>query len=195
MIISEKQRLLLFGDLFQGILIGLAWPVLHKALYTDLSSRYIAIENVIICITGLLVSGIWEKVQSKLLKHYFGLEIFESVIWTSYCTFLAFNFDKPWFAKAYMIIDIFFYAIIGAVIGKCSQTWTTLLFPDSQEKINADSATDFFRNLATIIGCGLATIISIPISWCLPVFIIGDLGRTISKLITFTKFKKIILKV
>lgn len=194
MVISEKQKLMLFGNLFQGILIGLAIPVLHKTLYTNIPSQLIAAENFVVCIAGLLVSGLWEKIQKRILKHYLKLEIFESIIWTTYCTFLAFNINKPWFAKAYMIIDIAFYVFFGVVISKCLSTWRTLLFPNPQEKINADSAFEFFGNLSTIIGCGLATIISIPVWLCLPFYIVGDLGRTLMNLITFKKYKTYILE-
>lgn len=193
MIISEKQRLMLFGNLFQGIFIGLAWPVLHKMLYTGIPSQLIAAENFVICIAGLIVSGFWEKVQSKLLKHYFGLEIFETIIWTGYCLFLAFNWDKDWWAKAYMVIDIAFYAFIGILLGKCAGTWRTLLFPNPQEKINADSAFEFFGNLSTIIGCGLAMFISVPVKYCLPMYIIGDLVRTTMNVVTFKRYKSYIL--
>ena len=106
MVISEKQKLMLFGNLFQGILIGLAIPVLHKTLYTNIPSQLIAAENFVVCIAGLL-------------------------------------------------------------------------FPNPREKINADSAFEFFGNLSTIIGCGLAIIISIPVWLCLPFYIVGDLGKTL----------------
>lgn len=179
--VAKSIRVLLIGNSISDAMIALAWTVMHKELYSIVSSKLIALEQLLVCVAVMAVSAYWENIQAWMEKYFVAIELWESVLNTAYCVWFLFQ----WNPYVYFFADLFYFIIIGSVLYKTAGTCYTKLFKDSQDRVNADSAFEFFTSLARISGFGIGIFFSPGIKTCIVLFMVGDLIRTAGRVWTF----------
>lgn len=154
---------------------------MHKVLMEAVSSKLIALEQMLACSAMMIVASQWEKIQNWMTSHYTTIEIWESVVITLFYIY----FLIKWNPYVYFIADLIYFVVLGSVFQKVSVTCYTKLFKNNQERIDADTAFDFFASLASIVGFGIGVCYSPSLTACIWLFLFGDLARTISKVYTY----------
>ena len=155
--IAKPIRVLLIGNSISDAMISLAWTVMHKELYSIVSSRLIALEQLLVCVAVMVVSAYWENIQTWMERNFVTIELWESVLNTAYCVWFLFK----WNPYVYFVADLFYFIIIGSVLWKTAGTCYTKLFKDSQDLVNADSAFELFTSIARITGFGVGCFFSL----------------------------------
>jgi hypothetical protein len=188
--IDKKQYIVLFGSFIQGIGYGIAWPVLHKELVSNISSRMISLEQVIAYLSIMIVSFYWNKIKDWFMKNYIRLETIESILLSVFYIYFLFS----WNPIIFFMADVLYFSLVGGLLTRCTTTGRALLFPTTEEKINADANHDFIIGLSSIIGYTFSIFYVISLSSALVVFLISDLIRTFSKIWTYKKYKEYFLR-
>jgi hypothetical protein len=184
--IAPVVRPLLAGNCVSDAMIALAWTVMHKELYSVVSSRLIALEQLLVCVAVMVVSAGWENIQGWMTRHFVAIELWESVLNTAFCVWFLFK----WNPYVYFVADLLYFVILGSVLVKTASTCYTKLFKESQDRVNADSAFEFFGSLARITGFGVGVFFSPGIKTCVVLFMVGDLVRTVGRIWTFREKKE-----
>lgn len=183
--IAKPIRVLLVGNSVSDAMIALAWTVMHKELYSIVSSRLIALEQLLVCVAVMAVSAGWENIQNWMTKHFVAIELWESVLNTAFCVWFLFR----WNPYVYFVADLLYFVLLGSVLVKTAGTCYTKLFKESQDRVDADSAFEFFTSLARITGFGVGVFFSPGIKTCIVLFMVGDLIRTAGRVWTFREKK------
>lgn len=179
--IAKPIRVLLVGNSVSDAMIALAWTVMHKELYSIVSSKLISLEQLLVCVAVMAVSAGWENIQAWMTKHFVAIELWESVLNTAFCVWFLFR----WNPYVYFVADLLYFVILGSVLVKTAGTCYTKLFKESQDRVDADSAFEFFTSLARITGFGIGVFFSPSIKTCIILFMVGDLVRTAGRIWTF----------
>jgi hypothetical protein len=154
---------------------------MHKTLYEAVSPRLIAFEQMLVSISIMVISGIWDKIQDWMVKHYVKIEIYETALTILFYSYFLFR----WNPYLYYIADMTYYIVIGSVLYKSAATCYTKLFRKNQDRIDADSALDFFASISSITGFGAAVFVVPSLKGCVILFMLADLILTIAKIYTY----------
>ena len=184
--IERRQIPLLITGCLSNTMVGLGQQVIHKEIVSNIPSQYLSFEQVLFCVSIMVSAGIWEKIQSFMLRNFVTLEIIETILLTIFYIY----FYNKWNPYAFYIIELIYCVLVGGILGRCSVTMKVMLFPIQQEQINSQNNTEFFNSIACIIGFGIATIIALPLPICLILFWIADLIRTAGYVYTRLIYKE-----
>jgi hypothetical protein len=100
-----------------------------------------------------------------------------------------------WDPRLYYLIDVFYYILVGSILGRAHSALKIKLFPGVQEKIDADNNKEFFVSVSGILGYGIAMFVELPVVWCLSLFLAADWIRTATFLYVINKEKDLIFAV
>lgn len=195
--IEERQRPMLIGNFISHVSYGLSGPVLRAKMMSELGntemlSKFFALEGLIACVAGMMIPLVWRKVQTKLIKHYVKMEIFESIFMVGFYMFLLFH----WNAVVYLFADVIWYACFTGVLFKCASTCYNYLFPNPESKTNADSNRQFVVNFGSIVGLAIALIFP-SVGWHVAIlmFCLCDTIRSVVQAYTYTKWSDYLLPI
>ena len=189
--IEEQQKPMLVGKLVTSIAYGLTGPVLRAKMITGLGStemlaKFIAIENLIGCLAGIFIPLFWRKIQSKLIRYYTRLEVFESVAVIGFWMYMLFY----WNPILYMLADVIWYALFASLLFKCADTCYNYLFPTPKSKTNANSNVELASNIGAILGLTIGLIFpSVDWRFAIIAFCICDVLRSLVQVYTYTKYR------
>lgn len=189
--IEERQKPMLIGKLISSIAYGMTGPVLRAKMMADLGtteflSKFFALENLIACLAGVFIPLVWNKVQSKLIKHYTHLEIFESFVITGFWLFMLLH----WNPILYMFADVIWYALFTSLLFKCADTCYNYLFPTPKSKTNANSNAQLVANAGSILGLVLGIVLP-SVDWraAILTFCACDIIRSVTQVYTYSKYR------
>lgn len=206
--VNEKQKAFLIADTISNILVGMSYPAIHALMNAELAvnvgenyARLISLKSVIWCISAMVYCSVWKKIQKRCMVNFFKFEIFESILLFTMSLFFMFKFNYI----VYYLFDLLYGVFVGQIAGRTAGNLYNFLFANPQEKIDAGTANDFYCNLASLVGYGIALIDPlnifvgaiyssnagiIEINWtylrvCLICFQIADLFRTFAGVYTY----------
>ena len=174
LIIQKKQYPLLAGTFIGSVCFGLSQNVIRKEMIMAIPASWMSLENVLFFISLMGGSYFWNRIQSWMLRNYVRIEIAETILISG----MYIYFMLHWNARAYYMVDLLYYVLVGSLIGRAASAIKIRLFPGVQEKIDADNNFEFFASVSGILGYGAAIFVELPVFWCLMLFLIGDLFRT-----------------
>lgn len=179
--VDKRLYVLIAGACISKFACTLSWSVMHKTLYESVSPRFIAFEQMLVAISVMVISGIWNKIQTWMVKNYVKLEIWETLFTLLFYSYFLFR----WNPYLYYFADVAYYILIGSFLYKTATTCYTKLFRKNQDRIDADSALDFFVSISSIIGFGAAVFIVPSLKCCIILFMLADVISTITKIYTY----------
>ena len=78
--IQKNQLPLLISSSVSGLIYTYTHPVIVKEIYTNLPSRYISLEALWFCLSGLILGAIWKGcVRDKAIKYFTYIATIESI--------------------------------------------------------------------------------------------------------------------
>ncbi len=163
------------ASLWSNILYTMCFPSIHLYLMNGINSNIISVNQILICISVIVVNSIWNKYSNRLYKYYIHFMALESVAYLILNLTMILNICTT---LIYYLTDTFLYCIITKNIICGSVKLRSFVYnKDKREKY--DNTAQIATAIGTLIGSTIAIIINIPIEIA---FIISWIGITIDNI-------------
>ena len=131
-----------------GFLTGMALPVVRESVMSSIGSRLISLEMFMVCLSGMIVSLFWDRVQDFIVRYYKVLKLAELV---SLIPFYL-PFVLTWRPVTYFLVELFYYVLVSNLLVKGWQSVRLILLADPQVVIDFDTAFEFFQSVSSMAG-------------------------------------------
>jgi len=173
---------LIQATLWSNIFLTMSYPAIHLYIMAGLTSNIVSLNQILLCISIIIINPMWNKYSDKLYKYYSLLMLLESI------TYLVLNITmilNIWTKIIYYLIDTFLYCVITQnLICGTNKLKSFVYNKDTREKY--DNTAQIATAIGTLIGSGIAIIIDIPIKIA---FIISWIGISIDDVFCFIAYK------
>lgn len=146
---DKNQRWLLWSMAISGLIGTYTSPMLVKTVISDLPAQWLAIESVVLSITGLLIGMLWKgKIREKAIKNFATLAIIECTCTFVLAMYLCFIEYNPW---VYGIASLIYTSLIVIFIGKCIMCFKAKLWVEREREIY-DNNMSIVYGIVCVIG-------------------------------------------
>lgn len=146
---DKNQRWLLWSMAISGLIGTYTSPMLVKTVITDLPAQWLAIESVVLSITGLLIGMLWKgKIREKAIKNFATLAIIECTCTFLLAMYLCFIEYNPW---VYGVASLIYTSLIVIFIGKCIMCFKAKLWIEREREIY-DNNMSIVYGIVCVIG-------------------------------------------
>lgn len=167
-----------------GFLTGVALPVVRQSVMSSIGSRLISLEMFLVCLTTMMVSIFWDKVQGFIVRYYKALKIAELV------TLIPFYlpFILSWRPVTYFLVELIYYICVSHLLIKGWQSVKLLLLADPQEVIDYNTAFEFFSSVSSMVGYLIALFFVPSIQIALFLLFLSDLLSISGRLVFYKRY-------
>lgn len=153
--VQKNQGWLLMSSSVSGLIYTYTHPVIVKATISNLPERYISLEALWFCLSGLILGAIWKGcVREKAIKYFTYIATIESLAAFSLGCYMAF---VSWNVWVFAIASALYLSIVSQFIGKCVMAFKASLWID-KEREDFDNTSAIMSNTIAMIGFAIATI-------------------------------------
>ena len=153
--VQKNQGWLLMSSSVSGLIYTYTHPVIVKATISNLPERYISLEALWFCLSGLILGAIWKGcVREKAIKYCTYSATIESLAAFSLGCYMAF---VNWNVWVFAISSALYLSIVSQFIGKCVMAFKASLWID-KEREDFDNTSSIMSNTIAMIGFMIATI-------------------------------------
>ena len=146
------------------------YPYIHKEVITISPNSFIAINQIVNCISVILFGYIWNKKSDKLFKFYPLLCVVETFL--GICTTLYAIITKD--ILAYYLLDTFVFAIITRNICCGGVKLRALRYNTEKSRECFDNNNNSMSAIATIIGSIIAMVLNLKFSSMIWIATLGN---------------------
>ena len=184
---SNKNILIAF-HFFPDILIGIGWASIHKICVEMLPTQWLSFEQLVLSAFLIFACSLWknDKFRENSMKIFLYLSIFEmlSGLILSFTMVIWFN---VW---VFAIGSLIYTGAISILLGRIETAFKAKLFKERGRE-DFDNDMQLACSLSSLIGFGIASIISIPINSALILWGIACIGN-LGWIIVYLKNKKVL---
>lgn len=165
------------------------YPYIWVQVMNNISNKYVAITQIIGCISVIIFSSLWNKKSDSLFKFYplfCILETIVSLLLLLYLLIFSLNL------RFYYIANTIIFALITRNICCGGIKLRAKRYPNEKARETFDNINNSFSAIATIIGSGIAIILKLPIEIMLIIAFIGNIIDNIIYICIF--YQKINIK-
>ena len=153
--VQKNQGWLLMSSSVSGLIYTYTHPVIVKATISNLPEKYISLEALWFCLSGLILGAIWKGcVREKAIRYFTYIATIESLAAFSLGCYMAF---VKWNVWVFAISSALYLSIVSQFIGKCVIAFKASLWVD-KEREDFDNTSSIISNTIAIIGFMIATI-------------------------------------
>ena len=153
--VQKNQGWLLMSSSVSGLIYTYTHPVIVKATISNLPEKYISLEALWFCLSGLILGAIWKGcVREKAIRYFTYIATIESLAAFSLGCYMAF---VKWNVWVFAISSALYLSIVSQFIGKCVMAFKASLWVD-KEREDFDNTSSIISNTIAIIGFMIATI-------------------------------------
>lgn len=174
---------LIFANFISNFFYSFAYPTLNIFLISQINKNFISMNMIIVCLSGIIFSQLWNKKSEDLFKKYDKLLISEMVLYAILIFSVILGFVTP---KMYYIIDTLFFAIISKNIICGNNRLKVLLYKD-HEREEFDNNLVIASNASSLIGYLLSFIFNLNINIA---FVFMFFGITLDNIFLFNVYNK-----
>ena len=185
----NNKNILIAFRFFPDILIGIGWASIHKVCVELLPTQWLSFEQLALSLFFIIMCSLWknEKFRQKSLNIFLYLSIFEMISGM----ILAFSMAVWFNVWIYAIGSLIYTGAISILLNRIGISFKSKLF-NNRSRENFDNDMDLACSLSSLIGFGIASIISIPISYALIFWGIAWLSN-LGWIIVYIKNKKMLI--
>lgn len=173
---------LIQATLWSNIFLTMSYPAIHLYIMAGLTSNIVSLNQIVLCISIIIINPMWNKYSEKLYKRYSLLMLLESL------TYLVLNITmilNIWTRIVYYLIDTILYCMITQNIICGTNKLRSLVYnKDTREKY--DNTVQIATAIGTLIGSTIAIVINIPIEIA---FIISWVGISIDNVFCYIAYR------
>ena len=189
--IQKNQLPLLISSSVSGLIYTYTHPVIVKEIYTNLPSRYISLEALWFCLSGLILGAIWKGcVRDKAIKYFTYIATIESIaafLLGCYLTFVHYN------VLVFAIASALYLSIVSQFIGKCVMVFKSFLWIE-KEREQFDNTSSIFSNTIALLGFAIATIVMPSLELAIFLWGFGCIFDDIGWIIVYHRRKEYIIE-
>lgn len=163
------------------------YPYIYVEIMKSISNQYVAITNIIVCLSTILFSVLWNKKSNSLFKLYPTfciIEIIISLVLLAYLLIFYLNL------KFYYITNTIIFAVITRNICCGGIKLRAKRYPSEKEREKFDNTNNSFSAIATLIGSVISIFLKLPIEIMLILAFIGNVIDNIIYIIIFQQQKQ-----
>lgn len=185
--IQKNQGWLLMSSSVSGLIYTYTHPVIVKATISNLPEKYISLEALWFCLSGLILGAIWKGcVREKAIRYFTYIATIESLAAFSLGCYMAF---VKWNVWVFAISSALYLSIVSQFIGKCVMAFKASLWVD-KEREDFDNTSSIISNTIAIIGFMIATIAMPKLEVAVFLWGCGCIFDDIGWLIVYNKCKR-----
>lgn len=151
---------------FDGILLATflttlfyssTYPYIHKQVMTVASDDFIALSQIVDCLSIVLFGAIWNRLSDKLFKYYPAFCAVESILGILTSIYATVSND----VVGYYLLDTFVFALITRNICCGGVKLRAIRYKTEKAREKFDNNNNSMAAIATIIGSFIAMILSL----------------------------------
>lgn len=175
---------MLLATFFTTLFYSATYPFIYKRIMSDprMTEDFVALQQILNCLSVIVFSYIWEKKTDKLFKYYREFCIAEMFTTTS-ITIYCLATDN---IVGYYILDSIGFALITRQIICGGIKLRANRYNTEQKRVSFDNKNNMFGSAATIIGSLLAMVLSLDFEIMLILATIGNAIDNIFYIIIYT---------
>lgn len=187
---SSQKRIKLDGMLLATFLTTLfyssTYPYIHKQVMTVASDNFIALNQIINCLSIVLFGAVWNKLSDKLFKYYPAFCILESLLGIMTSIYATVSND----ILGYYLIDTFVFAIITRNICCGGVKLRAIRYKTEKLRECFDNNNNSMSAVATIIGSCIAMVLELDFVVMLWIATFGNMIDNIFYICIYYKTQK-----
>ena len=189
--VQKNQVWLLMSSSVSGLIYTYTHPVIVKATISNLPERYISLEALWFCLSGLIIGAIWKGcVREKAIKYFTYIATIESLAAFSLGCYMSF---VNWNVWVFAISSALYLSIVSQFIGKCVMAFKASLWID-KEREDFDNTSSIMSNTIAMIGFMIATIATPSLGVAVFLWGCGCIFDDIGWIIVYNKCRKKLLE-
>ena len=174
---DHNQKWLLWSMAISTLLGTYTHPQLFKTVISDLPAEWLAIDSLVMSVSGLIIGALWKgKLRIKAVKRFATLAIIESSCGFLLAMYLCFIQYNPW---VYGVASLIYSSMVMIFVGKCIMCFKAKLWVEREREIY-DNNTSIVSGIVCIIGYLVALVAMPSLSVALFIWglccIIDDIG-------------------
>lgn len=165
---------------FDGILLATflttlfyssTYPYIHKQVMTVASDDFIAINQIVDCLSIVLFGAIWNRLSDKLFKYYPAFCVAESILGILTSIYATVSND----VVGYYLLDTFVFALITRNICCGGVKLRAIRYKTEKAREKFDNNNNSMAAIATIVGSFIAMILSLDFAAMLWIATFGNM--------------------
>lgn len=162
------------------------YPYIHKQVMTVASDNFIALNQIINCLSIVLFGAVWNKLSDKLFKYYPAFCILESLLGIMTSIYATVSND----ILGYYLIDTFVFAIITRNICCGGVKLRAIRYKTEKLRECFDNNNNSMSAVATIIGSCIAMVLELDFVVMLWIATFGNMIDNIFYICIYYKTQK-----
>lgn len=171
------------GDFWSTLLYYMSFPYINIWIMKQLDNKYVAVQNIIVCVATVLISTLWNKKSNKLYKFYSIFMFSECAVYLVLYSFVIFGNLN---GRLYYLIDTILFSLITKNI-ICGTNKLKSIIYKNEKREKYDNTSSIAAAIASIVGSILSIALNIPIEIA---FAIGWAGISIDNLFYYLAYRK-----
>ena len=155
--LSRKLDGVLLATFLTTIFYSATYPYIHKEIMAHVSDSIIALNQIINCLSIVILGSLWNKKSDKLFKYYPMFCICETIL--SICSTIWATTTHD--IMAYYIIDTLIFSIVTRNICCGGVKLRSIRYNSEVEREHFDNNNNSASAIATIIGSVIAMLLDL----------------------------------
>lgn len=185
---NKKVDGMLIATFLTTIFYSTTYPSIHKEIMGNVSDSIIAINQIVNCLSIVILGSLWNKKSEKIFKYYPAFCILETIL-SILSTFFAVVTQN---IMSYYIVDTLIFSIVTRNICCGGVKLKAIRYNSEKEREQFDNNNNSSSAIATIIGSIIAMILDLDFTVMLWLATLGNAIDNMFYLLIFrnTKFGK-----
>lgn len=183
---TKKLDGMLLGTLITTLFYSATYPYIHKEIMTVVSNRMVAANQIVNCVSIILIGTLWNKKSNRFFKSYPLLCVIETLLSVGSCLFTVITKN----ILAYYVIDTLIFAIVTRNICCGNVKLRAIRYKTEKERECFDNNQNSANAIATIIGSLIAMVLNLDFNIMLWLATIGNTIDNIFYICIFYKTKE-----
>ena len=167
---TNKLDGMLVATFLTTIFYSVTYPYIHKEVMANVSDNIVALNQIINCLSIVILGSLWNKKSNKLFKYYPMFCILETVLSISLTIWATTTKN----IMAYYIIDTLIFSIVTRNICCGGVKLRAIRYNTEEDREHFDNNNNSSSAIATILGSIIAMILDLDFSIMLWLATLGN---------------------
>lgn len=168
---SKKIDCMLVATFLTTLFYSSTYPYIHRQVMVSATDNYVALNQIINCLSIVIFGALWNKYSDKLFKHYQMFCVSECVL--GICTSIYATVTGN--ILAYYLLDTFVFAIVTRNICCGGVKLRAIRYNSEELREHFDNNNNSMSAIATIIGSCIAMVLKLDFVTMLWIATIGNM--------------------
>ena len=167
---KKLSNIMLAATFISNLFYAMSYPYIYAQTVKVVPQAFISIEQILCCAGTMLFCWIWNKFSDKLFKYYELFLIAEIVADSILFADVIIRRDL----RFYFMLNVIIYSIITRNLICGGNKMRAKINPSEKERERFDNNNNIMNSASTLLGAGLAMILSPELK---PLFILALIGN------------------